>query len=156
MQQSSSMNLSVPKFPQRREHFDQWKKIMKAYLVARDLYYDGVITNEPGDKSDNKKSESEKVTKELRAARNTAYSILLSSFGSDQMKLIMHEKYDGDAMAVWNVMIEAYGMPKSISNQSLLLSKLNTLTKNKNELIEQYIARVENLISDEQLVHQQH
>jgi hypothetical protein len=158
MQHSSSM-ISAPKFPQRREDFDQWRKIMKAYLVARELYYDGVITDESssqqgmsdGDKSksgNNNINNDNKITKELRDKRNAAYSILLSSFGKDQLKLVMNDKFDGDAMAVWNVMLQAYGTLKSVSTQSLLFSKLTTVTKNKTELIEQYIARVDNIISD--------
>ena len=149
---SSSMHSSIPQFPQRREDFDQWRKIMKALLVSRDLYYDGVIVNESsggdGKSEPSKNNNDNKVSKELRDKRNTAFSILLSSFGRDQVRLVMNDKYDGDAMAVWNVMLATYGTQKSVSNQSLLLSKLNTVTKNKNELIEQYFARVENIICD--------
>ena len=89
--------------------------------IHQELYYDGVIVDESsgGDgKSENSKNNN-----------NGQQTI------------------EGPACkrnAAYAILLPSLGS----QTQSLLFSKLNTVTKTKNELIEQYIARVDNIICD--------
>src|SRR5689334_18610697 len=119
---SSGGENSVPKFPDRKEDFEDWKMVMTAYLDARGLLE--VVTNvtiqiskSTSSSSSGKDDTDTKSTKSSTPISSTtdddkrkrAHSLLLSSFKKKQLALAKQVQA-GDAAALWKKINDVYGI----------------------------------------------
>jgi hypothetical protein len=84
----------------------------------------------------------------LEKKKKLAFSTLLSSFGKEQLDLVMDAKFYGNPQLVWGQLKFSYGINNSMSNEHILMEKLHSLSKNHNETIEAYINRIQLLVID--------
>ena len=139
----------VPKFPSRREDFKHWRMVMQAYLNARGLWsdaYTGSTVNSTNSESSGK-TEEELIGNSAKKNQLIAYSLLLKSFNKKQLELV-ESIPNGNAIEVWQALVRSYGVNKSTETRISLIEKLNSLNKVNSENVDDFIARVDNLISD--------
>jgi hypothetical protein len=159
---SSVKETSVPLFPERRDDYADWKLRMHAYLELRDLWD---VVSQPvsvgigkgsghGKDDDDKSSSSsssssltEDEVTELADKQKKVHYLLLMAFRKKQLALVRQYTWK-DVAEVWKKIDSVYGTVKTTESQAAMLDQLNKIRKNRNESIEDYIARVDKLISD--------
>ena len=76
----------------------------------------------------------------LQKRKRVYYILLQAASGNIKHTNLIKSVPFGDAAGVWQKLHGAYGVIKSSSNRVLLLDKLRTLTKQKNDSIEDYLS----------------
>jgi hypothetical protein len=154
---SSGENV-IPKFPDRKEDFDEYRMVMQAYLDARGLWSsvnvvssvaslskDVQEASESSSSSSTGDDKSKTPVTDEKAKR--AFAILLQSFKRKQL-LMVKQITPGDAASVWKKICSVYGTVKSTETQVSLLDQLKYMKKTTKETIEDYLARVDRIIYD--------
>ena len=123
---------SIPKFPERREKYLDWKMVMSAYLDARGLLEiaTGEASSEEED-SDSKKSSSSSSSSSLSSFNEKSkrvYALLLQSFRDKQM-LFAQQVKPGDAAALWKKLNDTYGIIKTTDTKMSILYQLQNIRK---------------------------
>ena len=160
------IDAGVPVFPHKREAFNIWLFKMEAYLDQRgllevvrsatpalnDINNSSSVKSSPS--SENTPSSQPSAQQQAAAAdamnlkRKSAYNILINSLKDDNHIGLVMGIPRGDAAAVFEKLKGVYGSVRSSSNKSLILKKITSASKGKNEPIEEFVARMENLFRE--------
>src|SRR6185437_8277667 len=144
-----SINANViPPFPSNKGDFDDWRMVMQAYLDARGLWSGVCNVDSKSVSSSSLSSPTEDSDKSKKA-----FSILLQSFGKKQLNNIKTLPA-GDALAVWNKIISVYGIVKTTESRMSLLEQLKNIKKLRKESVEDYVARIDRIIYDLQILNE--
>ena len=155
----------MPKFPLRKEDYDDWKVVMRAHFMALGLWI--VFTNvfvadaEKETKGTGKKSKHESVSEsESESAssssaevhgtvsqRMQAYGMLLKTLNKKQLQLVKQIE-PGNAAEVWAKLESVYGTVASTASRVAMLDELKYLSIGKKESIEDLIARADQLLAN--------
>jgi hypothetical protein len=146
---SSPGENAIPKFPNDREDFDDYRMVMIAFLDARGLWNSVQSTSKNETIQNNNKDESSSSPEVSVIDEKTkrAYAILLQSFGREQLRLVKSVP-SGDAAMVWKTIEQNYGIIKTTETYVSLLDKLNNIKKLNKETIKTYVARIDKIIMD--------
>lgn len=157
---TGSSNSLVQKLQLDPKEFLVWKMKMMAYLESQNLFdvvESPISQNTPKttiltktaaaalkEKAKKNSESKDSDEKSLEMKSKKAYSILLLSLQTEQIKLVLHVPR-GNANGVWEVLLQRYER-KTTANKAHIREKLHSMKMETNELFDTYVARLTQLI----------
>ena len=173
----SASTSSIPKLPNDRGQFDNWRMVMRAYLDDKGVWSvvsagegTGVSTSASLSVSSNSSSSTKSADSKGKDADDGSTPNPSPSPGAEDLEggklkkkawLILLQScwkashYDhakqvtyGDPAALWKRLNSSYGIVKTAETMAALHSQLASLRMHRKETMDDYIARADKLISD--------
>jgi hypothetical protein len=172
----SASTSSIPKIPNDRALFDNWRMVMRAYLDDKGVW-SVVSAGEVGSvsaaasSSSSSSSSSKGITKgkddtddseasqvspspgaedpEVSKFKKKAWSILMQSFSKPTHYDHARQVPEGDPAALWNRLIKSYGIVRTAESKAALRTQLyRSNRKTAKQTMDDYIAHTDKLIFD--------